>query len=160
MRRAIPQGLLILLVLACTGVAQGAAILAPDNVVRPADVACQTPYHVIFRSSDPRDASGIVIGEYDAFVQGLATVAGLGEGWRAIVSTSAMNAYDHLAPLFSDLDNVPIYDQTGVRIADSFNDMWDGSILAPIRKTEWGVNGIMYGQVPKRTAPRPACHWA
>jgi len=144
----LASNLLALFVLTCSGATRGAQI-APDNLIRPADIPPLVPYHVAFRTSTGHDAAGTYIEDFDGYVQERATAAGLGDGWRAIVSTAAVpgevgaiNAKDHLAPLFSDLGNVPIYDQSGVRIANSFDDLWDGSIQAALITTEWGTPGI------------------
>jgi len=94
------------------------------------------PYHLAFVSSTVRDAYSADITDYDAHVQAAADAAGIGvtEGvsWYAIGSTSFVDARDHAAV------SAPVHRLDGVKIADGYADLWDGTILAPLFVTELG----------------------
>jgi len=112
----------------------------------------------VFTTSDTRSARAQELSTYDAFVQSAADRADLGSGWLVIGSSRTEDAFDHILPLFSDLDSVPIYNTAGARIADSFNDLWDGFILNPIGVNEFGSEarrGVWTGTWLDGTATRP-----
>lgn len=120
------------------------APLANAALVRPAGLNPGDTYHVIFVSSTTRDATSADILDYDAHVRNAADNAGIGSSigldWRALGSTTSISAYDHLAPLFSDPDNTPIYNQNGNLVAASLNDLFSGGPLnSPILYDENGV---------------------
>ena len=109
------------------------------GLIVPADLNPGDVYHVIFISSTKRDADSSNIADYDTHVTNAAIAAGLGsETWLALVSTTTVNVKDHIDGLWTDLNAEPIYNQVGTRIADSFNDLWSGSLLAPIAADENG----------------------
>lgn len=111
-------------------------------LVTPAGLNTGDKYHVMFVSSTARDALSANIADYDAHVQSAADAAGIGSGigisWRAVGSTPSISAYDHLSPLFSDLNNVPIYNQHGDLLATGFADLWDGALVA--------TNSVLYDE--------------
>lgn len=66
------------------------------------------------------------IADYDAFVNSMASTSGFSSiTWKALGSTSSVNARDHL-----NLGNFPIYRPDNVRLANNATDLWDGSIAA------------------------------
>ncbi len=111
------------------------AVSAQAALVTPAGLNNGDKYHVIFVSSTTRNALSSDIADYDAHVQAAADAAGIGSSlslsWSALGSTPSVSAYDHLAPLFSNINNVPIYNQNGELLATSFVDLWDGELLSP-----------------------------
>ena len=111
------------------------ATSAQAALVIPAGLNAGDKYHVIFVSSTTRNALSPNIADYDAHVQAAADAAGIGSGigisWSAVGSTTGVSAYDHLSPLFSDPNTVPVYNQNGELLATSFADLWDGELLAP-----------------------------
>lgn len=93
-------------------------------------------YHLAFVSTTTRDAYSAEITDYDAHVQAAADAAGIGvtEGvsWYAIGSTSSVDARDHAVV------SAPVYRVDGVKIADGYDDLWDGTIDASLSITESG----------------------
>lgn len=114
-------------------------------LVVPAGLSSGDAYHVIFVSSTTRDATSTDITVYDAHVQAAAEAAGIGAtagvDWRAVGSTETVDAIDHLAPLFSDPNTVPIYNQNGQLVASSLNDLANSAtpLSNPILYDEYGV---------------------
>lgn len=123
--------------------AHGDTLGACNALVVPHGLGPGDAYHVIFVSSTTRDALSTNIADYDAHVQAAADVAGIGSSlgitWLAVASTSTVNAFDHLVPLFTDLTNVPIYNQAGTLVSPSFVDLWSDSLSAPIGVDETGA---------------------
>jgi hypothetical protein len=117
----------------------GAVSLAAPITV-PTDLNPGDPYVLAFVSSTVRDATSSNIGDYNDFVQGLAETAGIGQAqeltWKAIASTATVDARDNVG----NFGNVPVYllDGTTV-IADSFSDLWDGSLDASLDIDEKGM---------------------
>lgn len=102
-----------------------AALVVPGGL-NPGD-----KYHVIFVTSNVRDAFPGNISNYDSFVQSTADAAGIGGSitWRAVGSTDdGTNAISHVGALFSDTSNIPIYNQNGDLVSASFNGLWDGGL--------------------------------
>jgi len=126
----------------------GALVLLATTVqaalVVPAGLNTGDPYHVIFVSSTIRDATSSNIADYDTHVQSAANAAGIGASlsvsWLALGSTLTVDVFDHLEPLFSNTNTVPIYNQNGDLVASSLADMFDGSgtLSAPIQYDESG----------------------
>ncbi len=101
-------------------------------------------YHLAFVSRATFEAIDITIDNYDRYVQGAANVAGIGESvgisWYAIVSTDYIHARNHAVV------SAPVYLLDGTKIADSFDDMWDGTLDAPINRTE--LNTVLDSEWP------------
>lgn len=112
------------------------------TLIVPAGLSPGDIYHVIFVSSTTRDGTSSDIAEYDAHVQAAADTAGIGTtigvDWLAVGSTTIDNAYDHLAPLFSSLSDVPIYNQDGDLVSTSFIALWDDGPDNPVGYDELG----------------------
>jgi hypothetical protein len=111
-------------------------------LVVPTGLSTGDPYHVIFVSSTTRDATSSNIADYDAHVQSAADAAGIGASlsvsWLALGSTPTVDVFDHLMPLFSNTNTVPIYNQNGDLVASSLADMFDRftTLSAPIQYDE------------------------
>lgn len=114
-------------------------------VVVPTGLAPGDPYRLAFVTSAERDAISSDIADYNAFVTSAAAavpeLAALGTIWRAIGSTSSIDARDNTGtnPL-TDGVGVPVYSLDGVDLIALNNaDLWDGTIVTPIRETENGT---------------------
>ena len=99
------------------------------SLVVPVGLNPGDKYHVIFTTSTTTLPTSTDIAFYDGFVQSAADAAGIGttislNNWRAVGSTSTVNAVDHLSPLFSSTTNVPIYTQLGDLVASSYAALW------------------------------------
>ncbi len=116
---------------------QAAPILVPGGL-NPGD-----PYHLVFVSSARNDANFGGISGADAFVQGLADSAGVGNtagiSWQSILSDSSINAISRFNP------TAPIYDMQGNRVAVNGAALWNAAIAPlenPIAFDETGSGGI------------------
>jgi hypothetical protein len=114
-------------------------------LIVPAGLNNGDAYHVIFVSSTVRDATSTNIADYDTHVQAAAEAAGIGStagvNWLAVGSTETVDAINHISPLFTDPNTVPIYNQNGQLVASSLNDLANSATLLsnPILYDEYGV---------------------
>jgi len=139
--RRLPGALFMLVIgLFVVGSARAALTLIPGGL-NPGD-----QFRVAFVTSGGRNSTSAIIGDYDQFVSNLALAAGIntyfGDAvtWQAIVSTPAVG----ITPAISAISRLPatspaIYRIDGALVATSGADLWDGSILNPINRTELNV---------------------
>ncbi|QTN33652.1 hypothetical protein HZ994_15485 [Akkermansiaceae bacterium] len=93
-------------------------------------------YRIIFITSTQRPADSTDIADYNSFVQGVANAAGYGAvNWTAIGSTLTVDAIDNTNTTGT---GVGIFNIKNVKIADSYEDFWDGSLDAGINYDETG----------------------
>jgi hypothetical protein len=103
------------------------------------------PYRLAFVTSTTRDATSSNIADYNAFVTAAAStepaLVALGTTWSAIASTGAVSAISNTMtdPSPAGDTGVPIFTVTGVKIADHYDDLWDGSLDAPLSVTQSGA---------------------
>ena len=113
------------------------ASVAKAAVLAPAGLSPGDTYQLAFVSSTQTTAVSGDIGTYNAFVQNLADLAGIGVSesitWSAIGSPSPVTALAHA------LVSAPVYNMVGERVANGFIDIWDGNLENPINYTESGV---------------------
>ena len=86
-------------------------------------------FRLLFVTSEDRDASSSSIADYDAFVreqaaQGHASIRSHSSKFRVVGSTEGFGARGHTST--TDV-GVPIYYLNGEKIADNYNDFYDGS---------------------------------
>jgi hypothetical protein len=110
-----------------------------DIVTVPAGLDPGDEYRLVFITKDKIfTATSPNIGDYDAWVTSQAdtqaALVALGTTWRVVGSTTSVSAKFH-----TDTDDspagpngVPIYRLDGLRIADNYDDLWDGSIQSPL----------------------------
>ncbi len=103
-------------------------------------------YRLVFLTSEKRDATSSSIGVYNAFVTAAANsqgaLAALGATWRAIGSTSSIDARDNTGTNPDNATGVPIYLLDGLtKIADNNSDLWDRTIDSAINMSENGLPG-------------------
>ena len=110
------------------------AVVAPDSL-EPGD-----EYHLVFVTDGVRDGElSEDIADYNHFVQAEAarnsavTGAGRGVDWFVIGSTPAIHARENA------LVEAPVFLLDGTRVADGFDDMWDGNLQTPINMTQFLV---------------------
>lgn len=124
-----------------------AAAAAHGFVVTPPGLLGGDQFRYAFVTSTFTDATSDEITTYNGVVQDAADnsvqVAALGLTWSAIASTSSIDARDNTnTNPNTDGDGVPIFLLNGVMIADGNNDLWDGSLNAPLNLTEFGATLI------------------
>jgi len=134
----LPLALIVLIVgLLAADSARAALTLIPPGL-NPGD-----QFRVVFVSSGVRNSTSSIIGDYDQFVNNLAISAGINTyfgnavTWQAIVSTQAVG----ITPAIAAISRLPatspaLYRIDGALVATSGADLWDGSILNPINRTE------------------------
>ncbi|TRU30401.1 MAG: PEP-CTERM sorting domain-containing protein [Microcystis aeruginosa Ma_QC_B_20070730_S2] len=127
--------------LVTAGAAQAALVVVPPGL-NPGD-----QFRLVFVTSGTRDATRSNINDYNTFVtnqvtgSALATEltnAGFNLGtitWKAIGSTSSVAARDNTGTNPSST-GVPIYLIDGNRVANNNGDLWDGTILTAINRTQ------------------------
>ncbi len=97
-------------------------------------------YRLVFVSSEKTDATSPDLATYDDFVTQLAGKVGIGGSWKVIGSAEGSNIQEHtqtVPDLFKAA--VPLFQINGkTRVADSYSDLWDGPLDAPINRTETG----------------------
>jgi hypothetical protein len=126
-----------------SGVAQAAIVIPPTGLAPGAE------YRLVFTTSGTRDATSTNIDDYNTFVTTQANqssaLTALGTTWTAIVSTFSTNALTNTStdPSPSGVTGVPIYLVSGLRVADSYDDLWDGSIQNPIFSDETGSSASL-----------------
>jgi hypothetical protein len=117
----------------------GVPVSYADVMTVPPGLNPGDEYRLVFITKDKIfTATSPSIGDYDSWVTSQAdtqaTLVALGTTWRVIGSTTSVSAKFH-----TDTDDspagpngVPIYRLDGVRIADNYDDLWDGSIQSPL----------------------------
>lgn len=111
-----------------------------DIITQPAGLSPGDQYRLAFVTSTSHDSHGSDIGVYNTFVSDTAeaqgALAALGTNWTAIASTIHIDARDNTAT--EGIDATPIYLLNGVKLADSYPDLWDGTIDSPLNIDEKG----------------------
>lgn len=133
--------------LATASAAQAALVVVPPGL-NPGD-----QYRLVFVTDGTRNAQSTDINDYNTFVTSevtgstlatALTTAGFNLGtitWKAIASTSSVNARDNTDTNPSST-GVPIYLIDGNRVANDNADLWDGSILTSIDSTPQESGGF------------------
>jgi hypothetical protein len=114
-------------------------------ITTPPDLQPGDEYRLAFITLNRTTALSMSIATYDEFVTAEANTSpqlvGLGTTWQTIGSTSSVSAKIH-----TDTDDspagangVPIYRLDGQRIADDYDDLWDGSIQNPLYVAQDGT---------------------
>ncbi len=118
-------------------------ILFADLVTIPTSLSPGDSYRLAFVTSGARDAHSLSIADYNDFVQSAADatsgLSALGTIWKAIGSTSTIDARDNTGTLPSIAGGslgVPIFRIDDTKIADSNDDLWDGTLDFDLHFTE------------------------
>jgi len=126
------------LVLMASGLAHAGIVTTVPTDLSPGD-----QYRLVFITRGARDAQAPSIDDYNAFVTTQANysneLAALGLAWKVIGSTYAVDARENTSTIpGTDGAGIPIYRLDGTRIADSYADLWDGSIDSPLNVDQYG----------------------
>jgi len=100
-------------------------------------------YRLVFVSSVGTPATAPELATYDAFLQNLASNAGLGGKWQVLGSSHTVDAKNHTQtnPSSGAGMGIILIDGSTV-IANNYQDLWDGSIDAPINRDELGHTNL------------------
>ena len=125
-------------------------------------------YRLVFASSGARDGSSATASDYNTFIQNLATAAGLGTGWNAIISTASVDAKDNVNGNPSSDEDSGIINMNNKVVAADLDELW-GTLQSSVRIdydedgnlrpkdtpiwTPWG--GVWTGSAPDGTAENP-----
>ncbi|MEM7205609.1 MAG: hypothetical protein AAF628_35465 [Planctomycetota bacterium] len=105
-----------------------------DALAPPADLSPGDPYRVMVVTDGTRDAMSTDIADYNAFVtadvEQVDDLFGLNTQWSAVASTATVFARDNTGTNATapGIQGVPIYQRDGTRLADHYDDLWDGSV--------------------------------
>ena len=108
-------------------------VVPPHWGLIPSGLGGGDRFRLIFRSSGTRDASSTDIADYNTFVQtaaanGHTDIQSHSSTFNVLGSTAADDARDNTSTTFTDADKgVRIYWLNGGRVADDYEDFYDGS---------------------------------
>ena len=110
---------------------------ASGAVFVPSGLSAGDNYHLVFVTDGTTQAQSDQISTYNSFVnleaeRAGATTEGWNLDWRAIGSTASVNANVNASV------TAPVYLLNGTLVADGFDDLWDGTIAAPISLDQFG----------------------
>ena len=119
-----------------------------DWSLKPSGLGVDDSFRLIFLSSTKRNASSTSIGDYNSWAQGRAAaghadIQAYSDGFTAIGCTVEDDARDNTGTTYTSTDKgVPIYWLNGNKVADEYEDFYDGSWDDEARdKDESGNNG-------------------
>jgi hypothetical protein len=123
------------------------SVCTAQSIYQPAGLNRGDPYRLVFITGgliEPRSSSLQVYNNFVAAEAALpnSLVRGLNTGWSAIVSnsTTAARTNTNTDPSPAGPNGVPLFLVDGqTRIADNYDDLWDGTIDAPIGLTQFGT---------------------
>ena len=99
----------------------------------PSGLGAGDRFRLIFIASITRDATATAIGDYNTFVQtaasnGHADIQSHSSTFRVVGSTAGVDARDNTATTYTSADKgVPIYWLGGAKVADEYEDFYDGT---------------------------------
>ena len=140
-RRSLPAALLLalalpaaLLPLAVPAAAQEVVEVPRAWPLKPSGLsATQKEFRLLFVTSTGRNAASSRIADYNSFVQGRAAaghsaIRSFSSKFRVVGSTEAVHARNNTSTTYTSSDKgVPIYWLNGDRVADDYEDFYDGS---------------------------------
>ena len=133
----------IIVIVGCTAMAPASRVYAVI-ITQPSSLNPGDSYRLAFVTAGTRDATSTNIADYNTFVTNAANaipaLASLGTTWTAIGSTATVEARDNTNTVPSTVGGgslgVPIFLLNDTKLADSNDDLWDGSIDVPFDRTE------------------------
>ena len=128
----------------------GDIVLEADSPLVPSGLSAGDEFRLLWVTSAERDGQAAAIGVYDDFAQDLVVSNGLAAllpygGLAAVLgSTATTDARDHTATTYTNSDKGdPVYWLNGDRVADDYEDFYDGTWGAQAHtdaRTEAGAN--------------------
>jgi hypothetical protein len=130
MKKCACAFLLVLVIVIPTSVIHASLVTPPG--LSPGD-----QFHWAFITNADDKGNSDDIADYNYFVNreagsNHALTEGLGIDWRAVASTSTVNAKDNVNV------TAPVYRLDGVKIADDAADLWNGSLLCDLDINQFG----------------------
>ena len=147
-RSARRAALLLVAVLGTALPAAAATEVPSDWSLIPTGLSTGDQFRLLFLSSTKRNASSTDIATYNTFIQGRAAaghadIQTYSTGFRAVGCTADTDARDNTSTTYTTTDKgVPIYWLNGAKVADQYEDFYDGSWDDEANdKNESGTNG-------------------
>ena len=123
--------------------------------LKPMGLRAGNKFRLVFLSSTTRNANPTNIATYDTFIQGLVAaghddIRAYSDDFHVVGCTEDTDARDHTETRHSSGDRgVPIYWLNGVKVADDYQEFYDGGWSDEIHeKNESGRNGLDSTQAP------------
>ena len=148
-RKSIAAGLFLAVAALAMAAVASTATAAP--ITLPTTLSPGDQYRLAFVTSTTRNATSTDIADYNDFVTDLVNdgsnpeLVALGTTWKVIGSTSSISARDNTDTL-PDFDGgsfgVPIFLLNNTKLADTYDDLWDGDIDAALAVDESGANNV------------------
>ena len=120
-----------------------------DWALKPSGLGGGDQFRLIFYSSLGDNASDTDIADYNTFVQGLAAsghaaIQAYGAAFNVVGCTASIDARDNTHTTYTSTNKgVPIYWLNGNKVADDYEDFYDGSWDDEANdKTQFGFNGL------------------
>ena len=113
--------------------AQAQTMVPADWALKPTDVSAGEKFRLFFVSSARRDASSRYARIYNTWIRtraaaGHTDIQSYSAGFTALVSTGSDDARDNTSTTYTSTDKgVPIYWLNGAKVADDYQDFYDGS---------------------------------
>ena len=128
---------------------QASAALAQERVpsdweLKPTAIDAGEQFRLLFVTRNPPGTSGSDIAAYDRVVQNRArgpghmAIQGYADDFKVLGCTATVNARRHTETRATDT-GVPIYWIDGGKLADDYNDLYDGSWDSNVARTEAGA---------------------
>jgi len=138
-RRATRRILSSLILFCATCLVASLSASAANITIPPSSLSPGSQYRLAFVTGTFKFSTFTDIGEYNAFVDGVANgvgsqIAGLST-WKAIASTASVAAIDNTLT-DAGSPSYPIYNLSGEEVAITNADLWDGTLLHPMNVTE------------------------
>ena len=128
-------------------------VVPADWSLKPPDLAAGAQFRLLFLSSARRNASSNNIATYNTFIQtraaaGHTDIRAYSAGFRVVGCTTFDDARDNTASTYTTADTgVPIYWLNGARVADDYQDFYDGDWDDEANnKNESGADGLDISQ--------------
>ena len=128
--------------------AQAQTTVPDDWELIPSGLSAGDSFRLLFLSSTKRKSGSGTISVYNTFIEdraanGHTAIQAYSSGFKAVGSTASVDARDNTASTYTNVDKgVPIYWLNGNKVADDYEDFYDGSWDAEANdKNESGTNG-------------------
>ena len=132
----------------------------PSNwALVPSGLGPGDEFRLLFITSGTRDGTSSSIGTYNTFVQnaaanGHASIQAYSSGFRVVGSTEDDDARDNTSTRHTSSDRgVPIYWLGGNKLADNYQDFYDGSWDDEVNATNASGTSRPYGDSPREDRP-------
>ena len=124
--------------------AQAQTTVFADWPLKPDGLSPGNQFRLLVVTSTKRNGASNSLGDFDTYVQnvvsaGHASIQSYSSGFKAIASTASTAARDHTGTTYTATDKgVPIYYLNGDKVADNYEDFYDGSWDTHSSKDESG----------------------